>query len=98
MAANMKPNRSERRGLSPLTAGLGSTAQPAAKGLVLDTPQAAGAGCEQVTQSCGCIFCDIRLPTETRDGIVGHRADKDGREFVPCAVAPAVTPNKRWDR
>lgn len=46
-------NRSERRGPSPLTVGPGATAKPAAGVLVLDTPQAAGAGCERP-----CITCD----------------------------------------
>lgn len=44
---------------------------------------------ETITRSSGCVFCDIELPTTVENGVVGHRADKDGREFVPC---PLVKP------
>lgn len=44
------------------------------------------AATENVTRSCGCVFCDIRLPIVLVDDKPHHEATNERREtvMVPC--------------
>ena len=39
---------------------------------------------ETVTESCGCVFCDLNLPPELIDGRWVHKSY--GRDDVPCIM------------